>query len=214
MNGLAHFTLDSDLSVPSNTHQLSIQGPDARFTLIIENADPETVRAEGALAAYLTFDAPSLEDAKEVGEDTLALALNALTFVTRRMFRRHALKRVVDWTPGLSKRRAYYFDVADVWEMAEPSLGADFAESVERLLPYQASEEAQAALRWYRLGVHAEAPEEQYAYFWYALEIAAEADKGDEKINSLCPNAGSHFIARLVKGTRSTGSSRLMPSGA
>jgi hypothetical protein len=145
------------------------------------------VRGEGVLLAELVFDSESLDIARDEAQDLLAQALNALCFTTRHKFSQRQLRRVVDWTPGLTEREEIVLTELPLRDVAEPRLTPDLAKAASRMLVMGQGERCQGALRWFRLGLGADSPDEQFMYFWLALEIVAEASKGPEKVPSGCP---------------------------
>ena len=131
-----------------------------------------------------------------MARDKLSEILNFLAFTTSRKFTVKKLKRLIEWTPGLLERQAIIFHNSPEWDSPEPVLDANFLDTAERLLAMKSAGEQSAAMRWYRLGLHAEDPEQQFTYFWFALEIAAEALKGTEKIHSKCPRCRGDLFCK------------------
>jgi hypothetical protein len=192
MKCLADFVLASDLCLEHGVPPLTIQGRDASVSLTISNI-PEG-SPNGVLAAQLLFDAESLDNIREVAQETLAPILNMLAYATNRKFGLLKLNRVIDWTPGVIDRRAVIYVETPEWDSAEPELNGEFTKTVERLLQMQSAGEQDAALRWYRLGIQATHVEEQFSYFWFALEIVAEATKDAVKVASKCPRCQGDLL--------------------
>lgn len=186
MRCLADFVLTSDLCLPPVTGPLTLNSSNNDFSLVLSNATGETT-LDAVLSAQLIFEADSFENIRTIAQDMLVLALNVLAFTTNRKFKRIALKRVIDWTPGIVERRVLIYHETPNWDQAEPRLDSVFVDTASRLLSMHSGEEQHAAMRWYRRGIEAEGLEDQFSYFWFALEITAQAQKGPEKVASKCP---------------------------
>jgi hypothetical protein len=187
MRCLADFTLDSDLCLKSGTGPFTLNDPSNRFSLVLSNADGDHARSDGVLSAHLIFEADSFDNIREIAFKKLGEALNCLVYATNRKFVPKALKRVIDWTPGVVERNAMIYAETPEWDLAEPALDSSYLDTAERLLAMHSGDEQQAAMRWYRRGIEEANLEDQFSYFWFALEIAAQALKGTEKIPSKCP---------------------------
>ncbi len=184
MRCLADFVLDSDLCLPPDVSPLTLRSNG--FSLVLSNASGGAIPG-AVLSAQLIFGADSFENIRTIAQDKFARALNVLAYTTNRKFKNIALKRVIDWTPGIVERRAMIYNEVPMWDQAEPRLDGTFVDTASRLLAMHAGEEQHAAMRWYRRGIEAEVLEDQFSYFWFALEIAAQALKGPEKVPSRCP---------------------------
>jgi len=188
MRCLADFVIDSDLCLAQGAAPLTLHSPDGVFSLVLSNAETDHALPVAVLSAQLIFEADALdENIRAIACDKLAEVLNILTFVTSRKFVRKRLKRVIDWTPGLTERNAIIYQETPEWDLAEPALDRAFLDTAERLLAMQSGEEQRAAMRWYRLAIQADDLQEQFSYFWFSLEIAAEKLKGTERVPSKCP---------------------------
>jgi hypothetical protein len=64
-----------------------------------------------------------------------------------------ALKRVIDWTPGVIDRHAVLLSRPPEFDEAEPALDTDFTDTAQRLLAVQGGDAHRAAVRWYRRGI-------------------------------------------------------------
>ena len=187
MRCLADFILDSDLRFPDGEGACTLKGPDGSFELTLSNTENGRELSKNVLSAQLIFEAVSLDNAREESFGKVALALNCLSSVTNRKFALTVLKRIIDWTPGVTERNALIYVETPEWDTAEPALCNAFVGTAERLLSMQSGERQQIAMRWYRFGLHAETADEQFSCFWFALEIASQALKGNEKSPSKCP---------------------------
>lgn len=200
MRCLADFILDSDLCLVDSVAPLTLNSPDGVFSLTVSNADADHALPDAVLSAQLIFESQRFdEDIRSLALDTLAQALNCLTYATNRKFSLQRLKRVIDWTPGIVERHAFIYHETPEWDTAEPALDSQFLDTTERLLAMQSGEDQRAAMRWYRLGIQAAVLEEQFGYFWFSLEIAAEALKGKDKVASKCPRCQEKLFCETCK---------------
>ena len=106
MRVLADFVLDSDLCLKPEGNPLTLNGPDGSFSLTLSNAEHDQNLKSSVLSAQLIFDASSFDNAKTAATDKLSACLNSLTYATNRKFASVVLKRIIDWTPGTTDRRA------------------------------------------------------------------------------------------------------------
>jgi hypothetical protein len=194
MRCLADFVLDSDLCLKENSGPFTLDSQDGSYSVIFSNAEHDPALLDSVLSAQLIFEAASIEEAREPAQRKISEALNFLTYATNRKFVLRALKRIVDWTPGLVQRQVLIYVETPEWDVAEPALDNIFLDTAQRLMAMGAGEIQQTAMRWYRLAIQSENIEEQFSYFWFALEIAAEALKGTEKVPSKCPKCQSPLL--------------------
>lgn len=188
MHVMADYILDADLCLPEGAPPLVIGGSHLGWTLTLSNTSSDPVMSVGVLSARLEFEAPSLDEAREISEGYLAQALNAACYVTGHSFAYNSLKQIVDWTSGLTMRDIRLFHEVPMRETADAGLSEEFARSIEHHIFTQTGQRQQTALRWFRLGLQASSTEDQFTYFWFALEIAAESLKDTEKVPSSCPH--------------------------
>lgn len=169
------------------------------FELTLRNQKEGFSFIAESLNARLTFNAESLEDARERSQDLLAGILNALVWISVSMIRQAKLVRVVDWSPGKTMRDAFIFTETPKIAVAEPILAPEMVESAAKLYRVQQVERVQIALRWFRLGIGGDNLEEQFTYFWFSLETAAEALKSGGKVPSKCPVCEANLYCESCK---------------
>ena len=196
---IAEFILDGDLRLPDDVE--SIKWVEGVNSLEIWNVSKTSHRVEKSLKAHLIIQSESLVQAKEDCQDILARMLNALCVVTMCSLSQSELRRVVDWSKGLSMREALYFSRTPRIAMAEPAFTQEIMDSARAFSPAFKSSRAQTALRWFRLGLSLGSPEEQFVHFWFALENAAEALKGEEHTAHKCPDCESDLTCRSCGST-------------
>lgn len=193
MRCVANFEIGSDVSVVADDLVLTINDPSGAFKARIRNIPRSEYTTPFLLSLHIYFDAPDLEQAKEVAEDIMANCLNMLAFTTGSGFRKNRIRQVMDAeTSSMGAMRSVLMWGEKVeYEDPQPFLGEDNARSIERLLDHDVSPAIRRALRWYRLGVDASSPDDQFTYFWFALEIVAESQKSTEKVHDKCPRCQS-----------------------
>ena len=188
MRCLADFTIDSDLCLPDGVAPLRYESPDGSLSLTLSNETCAPKERAAVLSAPLLFETDKLdEETRDIACQKLAHALNFLSYTTNRKFAQHKLKRIIDWTPGITKRKAIVFKEILEWDVAEPELDRRFVHTAHRLWAMSGGETQTAALRWYRLAIQEDVLDVQFAYFWFALEIVAQALRDGSKVPSKCP---------------------------
>jgi hypothetical protein len=145
MRCLADFILDSDLCLADGAEPLTFNALDSSVSLTLSNVTGAEERQSAVLAARMVFDAESLDDVRKPALEKLAEILNFLAYTTNRKFALRALKRVIDWTPGVVDRSAVIFVETPEFDQAEPALDVDFTDTVERLLAMQGNDAQRAA---------------------------------------------------------------------
>lgn len=193
MRCAANFEVVSGVSVVADDLVLTINDPRGAFKARIKNIPRSEFTTPFLLSIQIYFEAENLEDAKDVAEDVLANCLNMLAFTTGSGFRKHRIRQIVD-AEASSKgamRNVLMWGERIEYEDPQPFLRDENANSIERLLEFDVPPAIRRALRWYRLGIDATAPDDQFTYFWFALEIVAEFQKPTAKVHDKCPHCQS-----------------------
>lgn len=201
MRCVANFEIASEISVVADDLVLTINDPRGAFKARIKNIPRSEFTAPFLLSLHLYFDTASLDDAKDIAEDLLANCLNMLAFTTGSGFRKHRIRQIVDAeTPskGAMRNVLMWADRIEYGD-PEPFLREENAKSIERLLEFDVPPALRRALRWYRLGIDAAAPDDQFTYFWFALEIVAEFKKPTVKVHDKCPHCQSALYCEICK---------------
>jgi hypothetical protein len=190
MRCVANVEVRSQISVMTDDLVLTITDPRGAFKARIKNIPRSDFTTPFLLSFHIYFEAPSLNDSKEIAEDLLATCLNMLAFTTGSAFRMHRFRQIVDAeVPAKGDMRNIL--MWGEYDDPQPFLQKDNARSIERLLEHDVPPAIRRALRWYRLGIDAVSPDDQFAYFWFALEIVAEFQKPPEKVHDKCPHCQS-----------------------
>lgn len=193
MRCVANFEVTSDVSVVADDLVLTINDPRGAFKARIKNIPRSEFTTPFLLSLHIYFEAPKLDDAKDVAEDLLANCLNMLAFTTGAGFRKHRIRQIVDAeipSKGATRDVLMWGERIE-YDDPQPFLRDEIANSIERLLEFDVPPAIRRALRWYRLGIVAAAPDDQFTYFWFALEIVAEFQKPTARVHDKCPHCQS-----------------------
>lgn len=199
MRYVANYEINSDVSVILDGEELQIQHPKGLFKARIKNIVRKDYSTPFLLSMQLAFDAPGLQEAKEIGQERLIDCLNLLAFITGSSFTRHRTRLVVDATSTTGMRDCLMWSDEVTHEDPQPILEPRLMRSVERLLQFDAPSAIRRALRWYRFGINSTQPEDQFQYFWFALEIIAEHQKSSEKVPDRCPDCHNPLYCETCK---------------
>lgn len=192
MRCVANFEVTSELSVVTDEQVLNICDPRHAFKARIRNMPRSEFTTPFLLSFHIYFDAESFAQAVDTADDHLTTCLNMLAFTTGSKFRKHRIRQIVDAEPsqhGMRDVRMWGDRIE--YDDPQPFLDEEHAKSIERLLEFDIPPSIRRALRWYRLGIGASAPDDQFTYFWFALEIVAEFKKPTTKVNDKCPHCQS-----------------------
>jgi len=193
MHCVANFEVRSEVSVVSDDLVLTINDPNRAFRVQIRNIPRSEFTTPFLLSFHIYFEAPSLEDARDIADDLLAGFLNMLAFTTGSGFRKHRIRQIVNAESPLKSamREVLMWGEKVEYDDPQPFLTDHNSSSIERLLEFDIPPAIRRALRWYRLGIDASAPDDQFTYFWFALEIVAEFQKPTTKVYDKCPHCQS-----------------------
>lgn len=188
MRCAANFEIAANVSVVADGQILTITDPQGAFTVRIKNIPRLEYTTPFLLSVHLYFEAESLADAADVADEHLTTCLNMLAFTTGSGFRRHRIRQIIDAEPSKgSMRDVRMWGDRIEYDDPQPFLNERHFKTIERLLEFDIPPAIRRALRWYRLGIDAEATDDQFAYFWFALEIVAEYQKPSAKVHDKCP---------------------------
>lgn len=188
MHCVANFEVGANVSVVPDDHILTITEPKGAFKARVRNIPRAEYTTPFLLSIHIYFDSESIEKASDSAEEHLTTCLNMLALTTGSGFRRHRTRQIVDAEPSRGAMRdvRMWSDRIE-YDDPQPFLNEQHFKTIERLLEHDIPPAIQRALRWYRLGVDANATDDQFTYFWFALEIVAEFQKPSAKVNDKCP---------------------------
>lgn len=200
MNIAANYEVRSEWSVIADDLVLRIKDPRGAYRARIQNIQRTEYTTPFVLSVHLYFEAPSLEEARDVADTLLSDCMSLLAFTTGGSFRRHRIRQLVDATPGSPGMRSMFLWSERIqYENPEPHLSEATTRSIDRLLQFDMPPAIRRAMRWFRLGVNATVPDDQFMNFWFALEIAAEFQKSTDKVSDKCAVCGSPLYCESCK---------------
>lgn len=192
MECVANYEINSEISIIQDDKILRITHPSGLYRARIQNIKRLDFTTHFRLSLHLYFEAPSLKESKEIGNNLLADCLNMLAFTTGSKFERHRIRQIVDATAGKSgMREVLLWSDSIQHEDPQPFLDDHVSSAIEKLSEFDVPPAIRRALRWYRLGINADVPDDQFMYFWFAIEIVAEHQKSTEKVPDKCSKCGS-----------------------
>lgn len=192
MECVGNFEINSECSVVHDDQVLRIAHPRGLYRARIQNIKRQDFKSHFRLSLHLYFDAPNLNESRDIAITLLAECLNMLAFTTGSKFEYHRIRQIVDATPGIEGMRDVLVWTDSIqYEDPQPFLDDDIPGAIEKLSVSEIPPAIRRALRWYRLGVNADVPDDQFTYFWFAIEIVAEHAKSTEKVSDKCSKCGS-----------------------
>jgi len=192
MECVANYEVKTELSVVADDLVLNISHPDNRYRVRIQNITRQDYETPFLLSLHLYFDTPSLDEAKEISDEYLGECMNMLAFITGSTFRLHRIRQIVDASlVPTGMRSVLMWANSTENEDPQPFLQEESVGTIQRLLEHDVPPAIKRAMRWYRLGINAYAPEDQFTYFWFAVEIIAEHQKSSDKVPDRCPRCRS-----------------------
>jgi len=82
MQVVANYEIRSECSVVADDLRLQIKHPQGLYRALIKNIPRSDYSTPFLLSLHLYFDAPDLDEAKEIAEERLADCLNMLAFTS------------------------------------------------------------------------------------------------------------------------------------
>jgi hypothetical protein len=199
MECAANYEIRSECSVVADDQVFKFKHPKGLYRTRIKNIPRSDYSTPFLLSLHLYFDAPSLDQARDIAEELLADCLNILALATGCKFQRHRIRQVVEATHGVAMKSVLMWsDIIDN-EDPQPFLENSTTQCIERLLEFNIPPQIRRAMRWYRLGINAKVPDDQFINFWFALEIVAEFQKSAAKVPSKCPQCQSPLYCESCK---------------
>ena len=178
----------SDLVLVKNQNQVVFKSPDAshEICLMTRRGPGKHAADELYLSAHVILEHDDPLEAADKAETYLHEFLDILAVVTNAFYRMKKRTMIVDWTPGLTNRRCWYFKEFPNPHIPNYALNQDLIDTVSKYATNSIPLDVRLAIGWWARGVAAPYPSEQFQYFWYALEILAEHLKPTTKIATKC----------------------------
>lgn len=188
MECVANIEIKTECSIVEDSRSLTINHPRNLYRAHLKNI-PRSVFSEPFLISLVIyFDAPSLNESKDIAHDLTADCLNMIAFATGSRFQFHRIKQIAEVKPDESGMNSILFWGESIeYDDPQPFITRQTTDAIEKLSLFDAPKPIQKALRWYRLGVNATVPDDQFMNFWFALEIIAEFQKPNIKVQDKCP---------------------------
>ncbi|WBY06345.1 hypothetical protein PIB19_12030 [Sphingomonas sp. 7/4-4] len=200
MRVIAEIYASSNLCLTEEGACHTVKHPTGDFSATIRNNPDALPFAKRSLIIEIEFEVESLNDAREMALDHLAVLQNALSLATGARISDAIVIRAIDWTPGVEMRDARYYHTSQA-TLSFSALDSALMDTVERLVAVHDDEVSQSVMRWYRLGMRSQIAEEQFSYFWFAIEIVAEKLKEAGKIAPPCPKCSSDLFCPACNET-------------
>lgn len=191
----AHLFLAPGLPVLRHDH------PAGTYSIFLRDLQVKRGNDTPLLSALIVFDAPSLQDAKEIGENHLRDFLDYLTAVTNLTFKFHRTLQIFNWEPGNGERECIYFVGSKYHDVPIPGLHQALLDTIATLQTHAVPPRLRRALKWFRNGVVAAAPDDQFFYFWLVIEILAQLTKDPAPIADRCPVCGGPLHCKTCDRT-------------
>jgi len=96
---LANWEVESDIILPQQIPFVRHQHPAGTYTVFLRNL-PETRHNFTFLSMQIAFEAPSLNEAKDIAEPLAKEFLDYLTFASNLRTRLRDLRHIFNWEPG------------------------------------------------------------------------------------------------------------------
>jgi hypothetical protein len=179
--------VESDLCLVATQSTLRYQHPKGTYVVFLRNLELKPAGESPLLSAQMTFNAPSLQESRKVGESYLREFLDFLTLITNNRFRIHRILQMFEWEPETDERSAiYYNDVANP-SIPFAALNDDILKTLSDIQREDLSPLVRRAIKWFGNGVASRYSDDQFTFFWLAIEVLSEATKDTSLRPDICP---------------------------
>jgi hypothetical protein len=185
---LGNWEVESDIILPEGAAFLRYDHPASSYTVFLRNI-LGTRNDLTCLSMQFIFDAPSLKEAKSVGEPLAKEFLDYLSLVSNLKLRLRGLLHIFNWEPGSGEREAIYFSRSEAYDDAPyEALQRELLDSVALLQAHAADPRLRRAMKWFASGVASRSPDDQFTFFWLVIELIAQLIKEPSRIPDKCPH--------------------------
>lgn len=185
---LANYEVEAHLALANGVPKLRYSHPSGAFDIHIKNLQTALGANPPLLQVHILIDANDIQDVKDISERHLRHFLHVLSFATNSVFKIHALKHVVDWTPGGEQRACINYEGFAGKDIPIPALEQSVLDAVRDIQAHDPPPRLKRALKWFANGVHAKARDDQFAYFWFVIELVAQLVKEPAQVPDKCPH--------------------------
>ena len=133
MQLVANYEVKSECSMVTDDFILRIKHPKGLYRARFKNIPRTVYTTPFLLSLHLYFEAPSLDEAREIADGHLVNCLNMLAFTTGSRFQRHRIRQIVDASPGAPITTVLMWSDSIEYEDPQPFLDENVARSIERL---------------------------------------------------------------------------------
>ncbi len=184
---LANWEVESELVLPDQTPFIRYDHPKGTYTAFLRNV-PGQRDDLTFLSMQFIFDAPSIQESKDIGEPLAKEFLDYLVVASNLKIRLRRLFQIFNWEPGMGMRECYYFSPSYAHDDApydeiEPTL----LQTISLLQTHPLEPRLKRALKWFANGVATRFPDDQFAYFWFVIELVAQLIKEPSPVPDKCP---------------------------
>jgi hypothetical protein len=189
---LANWEVESDIILPPEVPVLRYEHPTELFTAFLRNI-PEERSDLTFLSMQLVFSAPSLTEAKLVGEQLAKEFLNYLCFTSNLKVRLRSILQIFNWEPNTTGiREALYYSRSYAQDDAPyEALDQTLLETINLLQTHPITPRVRRALKWFANGITSIFPDDQFTYFWFVIELIAQVIKEPTPVSDKCPTCAN-----------------------
>jgi hypothetical protein len=186
---LANWEVESDIILPNEIPFLRHEHPTGTYIMFLRNL-PEKRHDIIFLTMQIVFDAPSLNEAKEVVEPLAKEFLDYLTFASNMRTRLRDIRQIFNWEPGNdANRECHYYTPRDAHNGAPfDALDKPLLDTIGMLQAHSPNPRLRRAMKWFANGVSSRFYDDQFVYFWLVLELIAQNAKDPTPVPDKCPN--------------------------
>ena len=184
---LMNAEVELHISLATGLPFLRYDHPTEKYIVFLRDLQVAPASSPPLLSIQITFDAESLQHAKDVGIDHLKEFLDHLVAVTNNKFKFHRLLHIFNWEPGNGIRECMYYAGFGDDDVPSPELNANLLNTVSLMQRQPLHPRLRRALKWFANGVGSIYPDDQFAYFWFVLELVAQIIKDAAPIPDRCP---------------------------
>jgi hypothetical protein len=207
---LANWEVESDIILPQQMPFVRHQHPAGTYTVFLRNL-PETRHNITFLSMQITFEAPSLNEAKDIAEPLAKEFLDYLTFASNLRTRLRDLRHIFNWEPGNDgNRECYYYAPRDAHDGSPyEALDQPLLNSIGMLQAHSPNPRLRRAMKWFANGVSTRFYDDQFVYFWLVVELIAQNAKDPTPVPDKCPKCQGPLFCEACKTVQ-----HIVPTGS
>jgi hypothetical protein len=184
---LANWEVETDLTLSFGQPFVRYDHPNSKYTVFLRNI-PGSRNDQTYLSMQFIFDAPSLTEARIMGEEQAKEFLDYLSFTSNLKIRLRTLLQIFDWEPGSDMRDCLYFSrTAANSDAPFEALDRQLLDTAALLQTQAPNPRLRRALKWFANGVASRYRDDQFAYFWFVIEVIAQIMKEPARAPDKCP---------------------------